>query len=238
MAESGFIICSPDKEGNVSLNIANGNMYDFITHTWNTVKGKCPHGCSYCYMHRWGKQTPLHFDEKELKTDLGSGNFIFVGSSCDMFADDIPDDWIKKTLWKCAHNPLNQYLFQTKNPEHVKDFEELFGGLDWIVCTTIETSRWNIDIMGIAPDPFKRARYLHELSGFRKFVTIEPIIDFELDSLIDIIRVCEPEQVNIGADSGNNHLPEPSADKVLSLIEALSKFTEVVQKKNLARLLK
>ena len=59
------------------LNKSTGNMYEFITHTWNTIKGECPHGCSYCYMKRWGKQPPVHFDEKELKTDLGKNNFIF-----------------------------------------------------------------------------------------------------------------------------------------------------------------
>lgn len=48
----------------------------------------------------------------------------------------------------------------------------------------------------------------------------------------------EAEQVNIGADSGGNHLPEPSAAKVLALIEELVKFTTVERKKNLARLLK
>ena len=58
------------------LNKSTGNMYDFITHTWNTIKGECPHECSYCYMSRWGKQPPLHFDEKELKTDLWSRLFL------------------------------------------------------------------------------------------------------------------------------------------------------------------
>lgn len=56
-----------------------GNMYDFITHTWNPIKGECPHGCTYCYMKRWGAQKPLHLDEKEMRTGLGSGNYIFVG---------------------------------------------------------------------------------------------------------------------------------------------------------------
>lgn len=45
------------------------------------------------------------------------------------------------------------------------------------------------------------------------------------------------EQVNIGADSGKNNLSEPSAEKVRALIDELSKFTKVVQKKNLRRLL-
>ena len=45
------------------LNKQKGNMYGFVTHTWNVIKGKCPHDCEYCYM----KIFPLgelHFDEK------------------------------------------------------------------------------------------------------------------------------------------------------------------------------
>ena len=57
----------------MALNKSAGNMYDFVTHTWNTVKGLCPHGCSYCYMKRWGTQNPVRFDAKELRTDLGKG---------------------------------------------------------------------------------------------------------------------------------------------------------------------
>ena len=98
------------------LNKSTGNMYDFITHTWNTIKGECPHGCSYCYMKRWGKQPPLHFDEKELKTDLGKNNFIFVGSSCDMFVKHIPYEWKIDTLNHCLEFPKNKYFLQTKNP--------------------------------------------------------------------------------------------------------------------------
>lgn len=69
------------------LNESKGNMYDFITHSFNTIKGQCYHDCSYCYMKRWGNLRPARFDEKELNTDLGSGNFIFVGSSCDMWSE-------------------------------------------------------------------------------------------------------------------------------------------------------
>ena len=95
----------------MSLNISKGNMYEFVTHTWNTIKGECYHDCSYCYMKRWGKLNTVRFDEKELKTDLGKGNFIFVGSSCDMFANDINSDWIIKTIEHCAKYPDNKYLF-------------------------------------------------------------------------------------------------------------------------------
>ena len=97
------------------LNKSSGNMYPWITHTWNAVKGACPHGCSYCYMNkiyrRFGKTPgPLHLDERELKTDLGSGNFIFAGSSTDIFSENIPASWIRRVLLKCGTAP-NDYFF-------------------------------------------------------------------------------------------------------------------------------
>jgi len=94
----------------MSLNKTTGNMYEWITHTWNPIKGRCFHDCSYCYMKRWGEQKPVRLDAKEGKTDLGYGNFIFVGSSCDMFAEDIPDDWIIPVLIVC--NIHNQNISQ------------------------------------------------------------------------------------------------------------------------------
>jgi len=69
-------------------------------------------------------------------------------------------------------------------------------------------------------------------------ITIEPIMDFDLNPFIRKIKYNSPEQVNIGGDSGNNNLPEPSKKKILELISELEKFTIVVKKKNLNRLLK
>jgi len=46
-----------------------GNMYDWVDYTWNPIKGKCEHDCSYCYMKKFGKQNPIHLDKKELKKD-------------------------------------------------------------------------------------------------------------------------------------------------------------------------
>ena len=54
--------------------------------------------CSYCYMKRWGKLNPVRFDEKELKTDLGKNNFIFVGSE-----DLMKQEWIYE-----AHEMLKE----------------------------------------------------------------------------------------------------------------------------------
>lgn len=214
-----------------------GNMYSWVTHTWNTIKGECPHGCTYCYMHRWGKQKPVRFDEKELKTDLGSGNFIFVGSSCDMFAQDIPKYWITETLVKTDFYTGNQFLFQSKNPQRFMEFLSYFpDGKRTHLCTTIETNR-RYPQMNFSPVPEQRADAMFHLDGFQKYVTIEPVTDFDLPHLVDLIWMCKPVQVNIGADSGNNHLPEPSKEKLLALIDELKKFTVIDQKRNLKRLL-
>ena len=223
----------------MSINIQKGNMYGFVTHTWNTVKGKCPHDCSYCYMKRF-PQPELHFDEKELKTNLGEGNFIFIGSSCDMFADKIPKEWIEKTLEHCCKYPDNKYLFQSKNPHRFKYFINGYPK-NTILCSTIETNR--IDLFNYSGGTqFTNRTY--ELKNLSKLyympiiVTVEPIIDFNLLQFVEILKEVNPFQINIGSDSGNNHLPEPSKEKILELISELEKFTVVHQKQNLKRLLK
>ena len=219
----------------MGLNVSKGNMYTWVTHTWNTIKGKCPHDCQYCYMHKWGQQKPVRFDKSEMNTDLGVGNIIFVGSSCDMFASQIPDKWIIDTLNYCESFVGNEYLFQSKNPAGFKDFA-IYLLKSSRLCTTIETNRYYKQ-MGDTPDPFSRAEDMHDLTEWRRYVTIEPIMDFDLEEMVNIIRWCNPVQVNIGADSGGNGLPEPSPEKVRQLIDALKEFTVIDQKINLNRLL-
>ena len=234
------------------LNKATGNMYDFVTHTWNTVKGECPHSCSYCYMKRWGKQPELHFDEKELNTNLGSDNIIFVGSSCDMFAENIPERWILETLEKCRGcGYRNQYWFQTKNP---KRFIDLIGRhpscfpFESIFCVTLESDYVPDEIRGRAPDILSRLQFIKEMRRWidanpiywhHLAITIEPIIDFDLNVFSSMIASINPDRVSIGADSGKNNLPEPSSEKVQILIDEISQYgIPVVKKDNLKRILK
>lgn len=215
-------------------------MYEFITHTWNTIKGECFHDCSYCYMKRWGKLKTVRFDEKELKTDLGIGNFIFIGSSCDMFAENIPDEWIKKTL-KHMEKFDSKYLLQTKNPQRVLDYIDSCVITDkCIVCTTIESDSFYPDIMKNSPQPMQRSIAMQELSEvIDTYVTIEPILDFNLNTMVDLLKQCSPEQVNIGFNTSFKiSLPEPTKDKVITLINELKKFTKVKLKSNSKRVIK
>jgi hypothetical protein len=153
-----------------------------------------------------------------------------------MFAGDVPREWICKVLEKTFTAPENRYLFQSKNPERFGDF--LVTAANYCFTTTLETNRW-YDCMGnreVLKTPLYRAI---AISVFEKpMVTIEPILNFDLAEFLGMIKMCHPFQVNIGADSGNNHLPEPPKEKVLELIAELEKFTKVVIKKNLGRLIK
>ena len=222
----------------MGLNESKGNMYDFVTHTWNTVKGECFHDCSYCYMKRWGKLNKVRFDKKELKTDLGENNFIFIGSSCDMFSRDIEESWINKTLNKC-NEFNNKYLFQSKNPERFLGFT-VFPVIKEksIFVTTIESNRFYKEIMRESPYIEYRAKYVEKISKvIDTYVTIEPIMEFDFIELVETIKRCNPVQVNIGADSGNNNLPEPVKEEVLSLIDELNTFTKVKLKNNISRII-
>ena len=217
------------------LNKQKGNMYGFVTHTWNTIKGACPHNCEYCYMKRFGKQSELHFDEKELKTDLGNGNFIFVGSSCDMFSDSIPEEWIGRTLEHCEMSTSNEYLFQTKNPAKLLLLND-FDITDYTTCITLETNRENN--LNHAPKRADRVTMFSSIS-LPKMITIEPIMDFSLGLFLTYLQYSEVSQINIGANTNRKvQLPEPPKEKVLELISELEKFTKVHLKKNLGRLLK
>jgi len=219
----------------MGLNKQKGNMYPFVSHTFNVIKGKCPHDCSYCYCKRYyisglRPQPELHFDEKELKVDLGEGNFIFVGSSCDMWAERIPSAWIELILEKCQAHP-NRYLFQSKNPERFHSYCVAFP-LRSVFGTTIESNRSEV---GLAPLPYFRYKAMREMPG-HKMVSIEPVMDFDLYTMVKWIQEIAPDFVSVGADSKGHHLPEPSPDKLNKLIEELSKFTEVKVKSNLKRL--
>ena len=218
-----------------------GQMYDWITNSFNPIGGECPHICSYCYVKKFRFPSlkekysgPPRLYENELKRNLGKDKFWFVGSCLDMFANDIPPEWISKTLEHCRKFN-NKYLFQTKNPGGLLFWLNNLP-LNAIVGTTIETNR-RYPQMGNAPWPMLRAHYMEIISKFKDtMVTVEPVMRFDLMNLVELAKQCNPEWVNIGADSQKSKLIEPNGKEVRELINELEKFTKVKVKKNLKRL--
>lgn len=227
-------------------NKSNGNMYEFVNKNPNPLAGECSHKCGYCYVTKMKARYPKLKEKYSgkpriypsvLSKKYKESDFVFVCDCTDLFAKDVPDEIIKEILLSYISSPA-QLFFQTKNPERlVNDFIH-YVPADSIICTTIETNRWYPQ-MGNTPMPNDRAFAMSRLQvlGFRTQVTIEPIMEFDLVSMYELIQLCKPEQVNIGADSGKNNLPEPDDFDILALIEILQDFTIVKKKKNLARLL-
>ncbi len=222
----------------MGLNPQKGNMYPWVTDTWNVIKGQCKHNCKYCYMKRF-KLNPVRFDNSELKTDLKENRTIFIGSSCDMWAEDIPDEWIHKILDHCRKHLKNRYLFQSKNP---KRFAEIYKEIDFrwgdrvIIGTTLETNREYQ--LSDAPSQKDRYEAFRDLEAIHKMISIEPIVDFDLETFSTWIYDINPDFVSIGADSKGHNLPEPDKEKTIELINNLEKFTEVKIKDNLKRIIR
>lgn len=227
----------------MALNEATGNMFRFITHTWNTIRGECFHKCPYCYMKGIPSgQGATRYDNTAFRDNLKKNISIFVGSSNDLFADNISSEWIQKTIYYCSGFD-NHYLFLTKNPARYQEFnfpkqnnlfDQLFADESkYRFGTTMETNRDYNKFMGKAPCTFDRAAAMPK----GEFVSIEPIMDFDLNEFLQIINICKPEMVEIGADSKNNGLPEPSKEKIQQFIYELQPITKVKMKDNLKRIL-
>lgn len=234
----------------MTLNKPDGYMYEFITHTWNPIRGKCFHGCTYCYMQGKWSHPCQYMEIKELTGTFESGQFIFIGSSTDFCSEKVKLEWIKQVFDFCyKNNPLDlfgeraKFLLQTKNPERLLEFlnhplmnpenDEVF------ICTTLETNRHLPKYMQNAPAPRQRAEAMAKISdaGIPTYVTIEPIIDFDLEDFVALIKMCKPEQVNIGKNTRKNvSVPNPTIGKTVDLVRELQDFTKVVLKQNIGNL--
>lgn len=221
---------------------SNGNMYPG-KQTWNPLGGECRHKCTYCYRNSWKKRQKPHnkkysdeprLFEKEFKS-LGHYRDIFVCSMTDLFAKDVEPQHIVKILQHTKKYYLNTYLFQTKFPANFKPFIK-FMPHDFVLGTTIETNR-DMPEYSKACRPVDRAKQLAKYEKQRKMVSIEPIMDFDLEQMVHIIKMIQPEYVSIGADSKHHKLPEPDPEKIIHLIDQLREFTNVRVKKNLSRIM-
>lgn len=229
----------------MGLRRSKGQMYPWVTHTHSHLGGECWHACSYCYVNnpRFGRpekyRGPVRLIEKELTIPYRKGKTIFIENCNDLFASPAPFELVDPILRHCRDWPLNTYVFQSKNPAEYVFYWEIFPA-NSIFGTTIETNRSTKEISK-APDPHDRLMgMLHDfIQGKRRFVTIEPIMDFDVDILSGWIKEIHPEFVNIGADSKGHNLPEPPFSKVQDLINEITKAgIEVREKHNLERLKK
>jgi DNA repair photolyase len=228
--------------------VEGSNMYDFVTHCHSHLGGKCPHLCSYCFVQQNRFGVPDRYKgeprliEKELLVNYGSGKTIFIEHMNDLFAEGVwdKDNWVDLIFDHCRKYPENKYVFQTKAPMHAYYYSKVFPSKS-IIGTTIETTDNIRHVISEAETPEMRKQGIRGFAddGFETFVTIEPIMDMDVDVMIEWMKEVKPSFINIGADSKNCGLPEPSPEKVRQLIDGLQKAGITIKKKtNLERLLR
>ena len=222
------------------LRKSSGNMYKFVHYTWNPIKGECHHNCKYCYMKQINPNASQpRLAEYEFHTDLGKSNSIFIGSSTDMFAENIPSEWISRVLDFCHEKQdpkkYNTFLLQSKNPIRFLEFIKHPVTEHVVFCTTIESDRFYPEIMNNSPKIEDRVEAMEEIAkqGFRTIITAEPLMQFDLEAMVTAIKRCCPRLVNIGRNTCRNiQLPEPTAEEAQLLIAELNLFTKVHVKDN------
>ena len=208
-------------------------MFDVIDKTWNPVIG-CLHNCTYCWARRLAetklKDVERYRDgfvpklvDKELSKRFHRQN-VFVSDMGDLFGNWVPPECIVKVIDAIKKSPTSNFLFLTKNPGRYREFLDFYPE-NLVLGATIETNRdYHVSQ---APTTAERYKAMVELPYRNKLISIEPIMDFDLETFVQWIREIEPVLVHVGYDNYNNNLPEPSLSKTYQLIDQLRVFNRV-----------
>ena len=222
------------------------NMYKLSVNQWNPFVG-CRHDCIYRInsfqrqLKRWAKKNcdecydfaphthPERHNQSLPKTRYIQ--FIFTCSSGDIAFCRI--DYLEEIIARIQSDPDRTFLIQSKNP---KTFKRVIFPKNVILGTTLETNKDELcEGISKAPKPSQRYKDFLEVNHPLKMVTIEPVIDFDLNVMIDWIGNINPCMVWLGYDSGKNKLPEPKLEKVKSLHWELAKSGFVVVLKTIRK---
>jgi len=173
-------------------------MFKFVDTTFNPIVG-CSHACygGNCWARKlfefgakahhydWDFTEPHILPERLKQVSKLRGN-VFVVDMGDMFCDSVPSRWINAVLRACQSNEKALFFFETKNPARYSEFLDQFPK-NSVLSATIETNRdeytsWN------APSRASRILAMKELSWPRKHISVEPIMDFDMDPFLSDIK--------------------------------------------------
>ncbi len=181
-------------KSNSGFNKQEGESIDWAKWSWNPITG-CRHECPYCYANDIAirfyaqKFEPSFYSERLLapsqvkvpeiaKTDISYKN-VFTCSMADLFGRWVPSEWIEAVLEQVRNNPQWNFLFLTKFPKRLNEFE--FPVNAWMGTTVDCQAR-----VKAAEDAFEK------ISGGTKWLSIEPLLQplkFERLELFDWMAI-------------------------------------------------
>jgi hypothetical protein len=122
-------------------------------------------------------------------------------------------EWMQRILARIEQLPDRTFLIQSKNPYTFNDYR---FPLNVLLGTTLETNRDDLyEGISKAPLPSQRHEAMLKLHHPRKIITVEPVLDFDVEIMEKWIREMRPEVCYI------------ELSKVQVLIENLKKTTIV-----------
>lgn len=219
--------------GQSRMNAQDTNNIEWAKWSWNPVTG-CLHNCSYCYARDIAARFyPQGFEPSFLPSrlsmprntpvpasaaqDIGYKN-VFTCSMADLFGRWVPREWIKAVLQVVADNPQWNFLFLTKFPIRLAEFD--FPANAWLGTTVDAQAR-----VTNAERAFSKVR------GGVKWLSCEPLLEPLRFSSLEMF-----DWVVIGGASSSTQTPEfhPPRAWVESLeVQARRAGCKVYEKTNL-----
>lgn len=190
-----------------TLNKQDNASIEWAQWSWNPVTG-CKHDCPYCYArdiaNRFYKQGfepsiyPARFNAPKntsvpsaAESDVSYRN-VFTGSMADIFGRWVPDEWIRRVIGVAHECPQWNFLFLTKFPQRVHEFE-----------LELPTNAW----MGTTVDCQERVanaeKAFAKMQGGTKWLSVEPMLTPLRFKRLDLF-----DWVVIGGASKSNKTPE------------------------------
>ncbi|MFH1833914.1 MAG: hypothetical protein ABH877_02725 [bacterium] len=216
-----------------------GNMYD-NTKTWSPFVG-CRFACTYCVpsFQRQAKRQRGNCEDcyafgphehPERLPRIPSAEIVFCCASGDIsFATTRYRIQIAKAIHGHAARrrkrmePPRTYYLQSKRPSALEDMLPYLPP-EAVLVTTLESNRGEgYPLISCAPALWERFCTFSELKWPRKVVTVEPVLDFDVEVFPDRLINIKPEYIWLGFNSHPKQvaLPEPSEEKIGLLVGRL-----------------
>jgi protein gp37/ParB-like chromosome segregation protein Spo0J len=207
-------LLSPDSAwGATGFNRQEGDSIGWAQWSWNPISG-CLHDCIYCYardiatlgptssgfphgfqptLYPRRLLAPSYTKPRDASTDWRERN-VFTGSMTDLWGRWVPKEWIEAVLAACRAAPEWTFLFLTKFPQRMAEFDLPDNG--WYGTTVDLQAR-----VAVAEKAFAKVRT--RSPGTKTWLSVEPMLEPLKFKRLDLF-----DWIVIGGASRSSKTPE------------------------------